>query len=104
MKKAVRIQRKRTKGWRAPENSIYVGRPTKWGNPWTVIPERRDAQTAVDLYREYALRELNRDEIGKELAGKVLLCWCAVDEPCHADVLVELANLMGVPSTPVASS
>ena len=28
-----RIQRKRTKGWRMPADAIYVGRPTKWGNP-----------------------------------------------------------------------
>jgi hypothetical protein len=38
-----RIQRKRTKGWRMPENAVYVGRPTKWGNPYQVgkmyIPE-----------------------------------------------------------------
>lgn len=31
-----RIQRKRTKGWKMPENTVYVGRPTKWGNPWRV--------------------------------------------------------------------
>ena len=30
-----RIQRKRTKGWKMPENTKYVGRPTKWGNPFT---------------------------------------------------------------------
>ena len=29
-----RIQRKRSKGWRNPPNTIYVGRPTKWGNPF----------------------------------------------------------------------
>ncbi|MGV7636606.1 DUF4326 domain-containing protein, partial [Mycobacterium kansasii] len=31
-----RIQRKRTKGWRMPEGAVYVGRPTKWGNPFIV--------------------------------------------------------------------
>jgi hypothetical protein len=32
------IQRKRTKGWKSPPNTIYVGRPSIWGNPFTVIP------------------------------------------------------------------
>lgn len=31
-----RIQRKRTKGWKMPENTVYVGRPSKWGNPFTI--------------------------------------------------------------------
>ena len=32
----IRVQRKRTKGWRMPANTVYVGRPTKWGNPYVV--------------------------------------------------------------------
>lgn len=32
-----RVQRKRTKGWRMPANTIYVGRPTHWGNHWVVV-------------------------------------------------------------------
>lgn len=32
-----RIQRKRTKGWKMPENTVYVGRPTKWGNPLKLV-------------------------------------------------------------------
>ena len=35
-----RIQRKRTKGWKMPDNSIYVGRPTKFGNPFKLTPEK----------------------------------------------------------------
>lgn len=35
-----RIQRKRTKGWRMPEGAVYVGRPSRWGNPIRVTPER----------------------------------------------------------------
>ena len=34
-----RIQRQRTAGWRMPANAVYVGRPTKWGNPWRVVGE-----------------------------------------------------------------
>ncbi|MBN7571273.1 DUF4326 domain-containing protein [Mycobacteroides abscessus] len=63
-----RIQRKRTAGWRMPEGSIYVGRPTKWGNPYVAGPGR------------------------PLLAGHDLVCWCPLDQPCHADVLLEIAN------------
>lgn len=96
----VRIQRKRTKGWRMPEGSVYVGRPTKWGNPITIVDAGSAAQ-AVDHFRYMygmdakapahfgnALRERAKDE----LRGKDLCCWCPLDQPCHADVLLELAN------------
>lgn len=85
-----RIQRKRTKGWRMPEGAVYVGRPTKWGNP-----SRCEGIAAVMVYEYYLcatprghglLSQLN------ELAGKDLVCWCPLDKPCHADVLLRLAN------------
>lgn len=103
-----RIQRKRTKGWRMPPNTVYVGRPTIWGNPF-------DGADAVEKYRE-ALSEwpvsaktmLERKKtydgnimiwittwvrpIVHELRGKDLACWCPLDKPCHADVLLEIAN------------
>ena len=51
-----RIQRKRTRGWRMPPNTVYVGRPSKWGNIFHVgdigVP---DAQTATDLYEHELL-------------------------------------------------
>jgi len=122
---AKRIQRKRTKGWRMPENTVYVGRPTKWGNPfkddvdwvlvnanyrrkvlspWVVYCNKSDA-TAAQLFRlllfdlnsveiEEPIREkfkLMRDRI-MDLRGVDLACWCPLDQPCHADVLLELAN------------
>ncbi|QKW31466.1 DUF4326 domain-containing protein (plasmid) [Streptomyces seoulensis] len=37
MSSPTRIQRRRTKGWRAPEGAVYVGRGTRWGNPWAVV-------------------------------------------------------------------
>lgn len=89
---AHRAQRSRKHGWRKPPNSVFVGRPTKWANPWTVIEGRRTAVEAVALYRAYALREFSPAVVQAELSGKVLLCWCDEDEACHADVLVELAN------------
>lgn len=79
-----RIQRRRTKGWRAPKGAIYVGRPTKWGNPYT-------GDQAVPLFRATVPITLI-SEAKKELRGFDVMCWCPLDQPCHADVLLELAN------------
>lgn len=94
-----RIQRKRTKGWRMPEGTMYVGRPTKWGNPWKVgerspwAPyEPMDRAAAVAVYRYGIDTELGRWLVRGELAGKDLACWCPLSSPCHADVLLEIAN------------
>jgi hypothetical protein len=100
-----RIQRKRTKGWRMPAKAVYVGRPTKWGNPFTIgceawrfstdMPHRCPAnwQEVVENYEHMIQLEI---AIGyrnlKELRGKDLACWCPLDRPCHADVLLRLAN------------
>ena len=95
----VRIQRKRIKGWRMPANTVYVGRPTLWGNP--VDWQKCSRKKAVSMYREILRRPIGifpaiqRAEIKKrlhELKGKNLACWCPLDEPCHADVLLKLAN------------
>jgi len=140
-----RIQRKRTKGWRMPDGAVYVGRGTRWGNPFVVgqaqirVPgvaaeweyegrlhkptgERtfyctgtddagmpvgfwHDVRLAtreqcVEMYRMRALRldvhNVGRGEplavIRAELAGRDLACWCPLDQSCHADVLLEIAN------------
>lgn len=93
-----RIQRKRTKGWRMPENTISVGRPSIHGNKYRVGIDG-DAAECVALFRadwEYALAHplgsLCVAPTLKKLRGKNLACWCALDQPCHADVLIELAN------------
>lgn len=89
-----RIQRKRTKGWRMPENTIYVGRPTKWGNWFSWGTSHRSDQY-VDAYRRSILFDIEKDPDKynlKELRGKNLACWCPPDQPCHADILLELAN------------
>ncbi len=89
-----------------PEGAVYVGRPTRWGNPFRVGPQDdylKDfgvltAQQAVDLftlhigpmgnfeYENETLAEL------RSLAGRDLACWCPLDSPCHADVLLAIAN------------
>ena len=81
-----------------PENTIYVGRPSKWGNPFR-IDEFSDAARCVETYREWlsgrrsaAVKPPPMDEIKDQLAGKNLACWCAPGAPCHADVLLEVAN------------
>ncbi len=104
-----RIQRRRSKGWRMPDGAIYVGRPSKWGNPYRITSARMVVDpwghehycedgaaraVAVRLYREdvwYGRAPF--DELDPaELVGKDLVCWCPIDQPCHADVLLELAN------------
>lgn len=103
-----RIQLSRAKGWRKPENTIVVARPSIFGNPWRVdmwsgdLAKRR--QHAVNVFRDNLERALagdlhtgwQIDRIARELprlAGHDLACWCPLDgHPCHADVLLELAN------------
>ena len=103
-----RIQRQRTKGWRTPlcscgcgKPAIYVGRPTKWGNPFTV--EKYGLAGAIARYRlDLANSVIGRESLLKrmrdQLGGHDLMCWCPLEDseghrvPCHADVLLELAN------------
>jgi hypothetical protein len=86
-----RIQRRRTAGWRMPSDVIYVGRPTRWGNPFSVADH--GATEAVRLFRAHLLGQpLLLQEARQALAGRPLACWCRLDRPCHADVLLELVN------------
>lgn len=93
----VRIQRKRTKGWRMSENTVVVGRPGKWGNPF-VVGRDGDAAMCVAKYRQWLINTTPEafaatlDRMRAQLGGKNLACWCPLDRPCHADVLLELAN------------
>lgn len=91
----VRVQLRRTKGWKMPTNTVKVDRATKWGNPFRVgQPGIATAQDAVDrfiLVHEAPEFRLIREEIRRELRGKNLACWCK-RAPCHADVLLRLAN------------
>lgn len=73
---------------RAPYD-VYIGRPSKWGNPYPKEEGVRTRAEAINAYREYILanKELLADL--HELEGKVLGCWC-YPKSCHGDVLLEL--------------
>lgn len=96
-----RVQLKRTKGWRLPPNTVVVSRPSRWGNPFKVGEliqwpsgawRKRTHEQAVEQFRRLAINWCWRPEELAELRGKNLACWCPLDQPCHADVLLELAN------------
>ena len=70
---------------------IYVGRPTKWGNPFKAGQQGTRAEV-IAMYRQWLLNQPHLVEQAKrELRGKDLVCWCA-PLACHADVLLEIAN------------
>ena len=96
----MRIQRKRTKGWRMPANTVSVSRPSDWGNPFTVagyyaIGGSGDLtvakQACVDNFED-DLDDYFLELAKHHLRGKNLACWCPLGEPCHADVLLKIAN------------
>jgi len=146
MPKPTRIQRKRTKGFSLPENTVCVDRTTQWGNPFKLqgdmiyldCSQRRkilnpwvylcmgDIDDVVELYLccfsknygmghialhlfrkkaalpakdfhrmlpdlQYWHNELSSRDLSP-LSGKNLACWCPLDQPCHADVLLTIAN------------
>jgi hypothetical protein len=103
-----------------PEDAVYVGRPTRWGNPWRVVRERRSwldeaahrhphsvydparqsylgSFACEDRARYWAAQGFRRDFDGDlaPLRDKRLACWCPLDQPCHADVLIELLEARG---------
>lgn len=105
-----RIQLRRIAGWRLPPNTVKVSRPSSWGNRWRAerrpggwscveiktgqVIEARDKADALDLalshYRTWVAQW--PEVIRADLRGKNLACWCALDQPCHADILLEIAN------------
>ena len=115
-----RIQRRRTKGWRMPEGAVYVGRGTQWGNPfgvggyvtpgnalWPYILRTFDVENRRMPWKRIAIqsRDIAAEAYGwwfleqpglmlhvHELTGKDLCCWCPLNEPCHANFLLEMAN------------
>ena len=110
-----RIQLSRKRGWRMPPNTVKVDRTTKWGNPFPVVKNLPPARDFLDeamriqcATAEEAVRKFRNliegagvlpdnttriaDAAKVELRGKNLACWCKPGTPCHADVLLEIAN------------
>ncbi len=95
--KPQRIQLSRKKGFKLPPNTVVVSRPGKWGNPFKIgddVPglpgikiDREDACHYFAIFLPKPAAEIQR-----ELRGKNLACWCPLGEPCHADVLLAIAN------------
>lgn len=112
--KPERIQLSRRKGWRMPPNTVKVDRSTKWGNPFVRHSDgiAMSKAQAVYSFRRFLADEgcwwstplpwpagkipaeppTTIDDVRAELRGKNLACWCKPGEPCHADVLLEIAN------------
>lgn len=116
-----RVQRRRDKGWRAPAGARYVGRGSKWGNPYKVVEKSGGWHVEHDMgggigtfldvgeARRLAVRsfeahlERNPDlaaDVRQDLAGRDLMCFCPLTDrghvvPCHADTLLILANTPG---------
>lgn len=107
MTEPARIQLRRAKGWRMPENTVKVDRSTPWGNPFITGKHGTRAE-CVELYRnilavggiclgmgnaeEQKAAIEHVSEHFSELRGKNLACWCPLEGPCHSDVLLEIAN------------
>lgn len=105
----IRFQLQRVKGWRMPPGSVSVARPGVWGNPWHVGRDGDAAYCAEQFRRAVAgeaviawpvslqdtVRAIALPDAGvvrAMLRGLNLGCFCRLGEPCHADVLLEIAN------------
>lgn len=100
----IRIQRRRTKGFNLQAQSpdgrpvVSVCRPGKWGNPFKIGEKYANGtylkietvSQAVEAFEAY-LSKYPRKDIS-ELRGKHLACFCPIGQPCHADILLKLAN------------
>lgn len=74
-----------------PDDSVYIGRPSKWGNPF-VIGKHGSRDAVIGKFEEKFLADPEKVEMAKrELRGKSLVCFCAPHR-CHGDVLLQIAN------------
>lgn len=109
-----RYQRRNLKDWSAPAGAIYVGRPTHWGNPFKIAESielgfAKDKDSAQILVVECFEDWLYSGDLSvwwfhngaeqhawirkhiRDLYEKDLICWCGLDQVCHADVLMKAA-------------
>lgn len=118
-----RVQLSRARGWRMPENTVSVARPGRWGNPFTISKAVESGYATPDTAQAFVVEcfrdwnspltstrwwmgpesDLRRRPFVEDLAqlrGKNLACWCRLDAPCHADVLLEMANAPAMGTEP----
>jgi hypothetical protein len=86
----VRLGAPRVVHCKRERHHVYIGRPSKWGNPFAVGRDGARAE-CIELYELWLLEDEQLMATLGELRGLVLGCWCAPG-PCHGDVLVRLAN------------
>ncbi|MES2992428.1 MAG: DUF4326 domain-containing protein [Pseudomonadota bacterium] len=95
-----RVQLKRTKGWKMPADTVKIDRTTRWGNPFTPA-DSGSVANAVANHAAWMKDELaapdgavppSVEDIRSALGGRHLACWCALDGPCHADLMLQIAN------------
>jgi len=120
MSAPIRVQLRRTKGWKMPPNTVKVNQSSGFRNPfpickckstsmgvttdswvvgtwdgpamWFLDTKQEAAELSVKAFRAWFLVSGLLDRAKVELRGKNLACWCPLSSPCHADVLLELAN------------
>lgn len=129
----VRVQRRRTPGWRMPANTIYVGRGSRWGNPfragrattlvatdrasrWEMVLRPDTAADAVALYREWAVGGIADPILGEVLAapytpddltvlrGHNLACWCPLVDREGRPVACHADVLLELANQPVGAT
>jgi hypothetical protein len=104
----IRIRLSRSKGWKLPPDAVSVARGPgrRWGNPFVIGEAGPLDRMPVDrlgathffacLFNDAELRLAagypTVQEIRQALRGRDLACWCPLDQPCHADVLLQIAN------------
>ena len=74
-----------------PPNTVSVTRPGRYGNPFTNVEDYRLWITG-HLHSAMAGIAPSIESIQSDLGGKNLACFCKLSAPCHADILLEIAN------------
>lgn len=105
----LRIQRKCTRGWRMPANAVYVGRPSRWANPYIIGQPAAESggelvtnENCLRLFEGHCERMLAKDPHWLDpLVNMLLACWCPLVLPCHVDIILRLLSVrsraVGIP-------
>jgi len=75
---------------RRSKHDVYIGRPSKWGNPFE-IGKDGDRDEVIAKYRDWIQNQEELLQSLHELKGKTLGCWCS-PKSCHGDILAEMAD------------